>query len=388
MRNILRQAKRVAVVLVRELIPAPTIARLQKLRMFARNPVKIGGRKLGATASHRLSPKNYFRLRSFYFKHIKGGIADPLLTRNAALGSKAPKPIVVKIDNLVHQGRTYAGIPEFLAENDQLKCDIVVCCAFYGRYDILDLVVEEGTAETEGANVLYCLVGSTDDDRDFLESVTRRNPHVFGLIAENHPVGRKWQTSVQAAYQMCDFELLGITGSDDILTSKLLGSVLARHRENISNSGAGYLLPALYATMEWLIFAKGAKQKYTPQMVRCNYKLGSAVMPIGGGRFYSQPFVEKVGGILFDVKRDKLLDDMGFELVNQMGMGVEYYDVTEGSVFNVKGDWIQMNEFDAIASATTVDVHEYSFKGYSLLREQLSPAVFDKTFDHSSYDQS
>lgn len=383
MRNILRQVKRIAVVLVRELIPAPTIGRLQKLRKFARNPLKVGGRRLGLIASRRLSPKNYFRLRSFYFKHIKGSIVVSLLSRNSLSPLKA-KPIVVKIDNLVHQGRTYPGIKDFLEKNGQLKCGTVVCCAFYGRYDILDLVVEEGTADNDGANVLYCLVGSTDDDRTFLEKVTRKNPNVFGVIAENHPVGRKWQTSVQAAYQMCDFELLGITGSDDILASSLLKNVLVRHRENVKNSGDGYLLPALYATLEWLIFAKGAKQQYTPQMVKCTYKLGTAIMPIGGGRFYSRAFIEKVNGILFDVKRDKLLDDKGFELINAMGMGVEYYEVTEGSVFNVKGDWIQMNEFDAIASATTVDVQEYSFEGYNLLKKQLTPTVFEKVFGSSA----
>lgn len=382
MTRIRRNAKKIAVVLVQELIPAPTIVRLQRVRRFLRSPIQTSRRKVAQFASRRLSPKNFLRLRSFYFRNLKESKIDPL-----QIERKAPvvPPIEVKINNFVHRGKTYQGTGDFIEQCGQLKCDVIVCCAFYGRYDILDLVLREGTHKSrqEDPEVMFCLVGSTKEDRLFLESATQRNHNVFGVIAENNPVGRKWQTSVQAAFEACDFELLGITGSDDILPSQLLKRIVRRHRENLVNAGQGHLLPALYATLEWLIYAKGAKQKYTPQLVKCNYKQATAIMPIGGGRFYSKSFVSQVNGVLFDIKRDKLLDDRGFELVEKLGMGVEYYPIQEGSVFNVKGDWVQMNEFDAIASAPTIDVREFSFEGYGLLQEQLSESVFESVFGTS-----
>jgi hypothetical protein len=366
------------------LVPEPTIVRLRGIRNFLRDPKGVDPLAVGdfnAVASNTAAED---AVGDFNAVASNTAAEDAVGDFNAVASNTAAEDKVVPflLNDLVYGGKHFPSDVELVEAHGRFTCDVVVCCAFYGRYEILDLVLEEGAAHRAdgGPRTMYCLVGSSPDDVEFLERVTLNNPNVFGTIVKNNPVGSKWQHSISAAYQLCDFELLGITGSDDILTSKLIYTIVERHRENKVNDRKGSLLPGLYATMEWLIYARGAQQNHMPQVVKCNYKLDSATIPLGAGRFYSREFIQKIGGVLFEIKRDILLDNFGFEALNKLGMAVEYYRVQDGSVCSVKGDWIQMNEFDDILTSKSVDSQEFSFEGYTLLKNQMTPEAFNKLF--------
>ena len=110
--------------------------------------------------------------------------------------------------------------------------------------------------------------------------------------------------------------------------------------------------------------------------MRCSYRLQSAFQPLGAGRFYTRGFLESCGGTIFDSTLDRLLDDRGFQRIIDQGGSVEYFSIEDGPLISVKGDWGQMNAFDAFLEADTLVLDEFSFAGQALLRESLSSATF------------
>ena len=102
----------------------------------------------------------------------------------------------------------------------------------------------------------------------------------------------------------------------------------------------------------------------------------SAFQPLGAGRFYTRGFLDSCGGTIFDSTLDRLLDDRGFQRIIDQGGSVEYFSIEDGPLISVKGDWGQMNAFDAFLEADTLVLDEFSFAGQALLRESLSSATF------------
>lgn len=252
------------------------------------------------------------------------------------------------------------------------RCRVAICCAFTGRHPVLDRVIRESFQAREGESVRWMLAGSTDEDARFIEEAAARTGRVVGFVCDNKPLGRKWQTCVRHAYRRFDADLYAITGSDDILSRKLMDHVLAAQVANRSLSGA--FAPDLYCANEWLVHssAKG----YRPMLVRCAYAYETAFQPLGAGRFYARKFMDRVDGYVFDSSLGRGLDNYGFDKVREAGGKVELFTVEDGPLVSVKGDWEQLNSLDAFFKVDTLDIREFSFQGFGLLRRALHPDTF------------
>ena len=322
-----------------------------------------------------LGAQRYLAVRSFLGRYVKSLLTGRGIQLRRFEERKFDRfaPGVQKdIGPLICGGEMYDTFDDLLGEKGRECCDIVVCCAFLGRYGILEAAVKELCTSASRQLTAVCLVGSSREDKDFLLRLTGRYPRVVGLLAGNRPIGRKWQTAVDLARAIYEFELLAITGSDDVLPTELLSTILKRHRVHQKNDNSGTLTPGLYATMQWMALSASTGPTMSPNLVKLNYKTFGLQIPLGAGRFYSRKMIDRCDGNIFDPKLNVLLDDKGFYQTVALGFGVDYYTVNDGVVLSVKGNWSQLNAFDKILSASTIDVTDSAFDGASLLSQQLT----------------
>lgn len=262
--------------------------------------------------------------------------------------------------------------------------DLVFCCAFHGRHDLLRQVVAETLSPAmPDVSVAWMLTGSSREDFEFIAQLSSEYGSVAGFCTENNPLGRKWQTCVKLASVYYNASLYGITGSDDIVSSGLIRHIVARHRRNLAATAGGGFMPAMYGTLEWLVAEVSSELEGRPQIYRCYYKYGHAMMPLGAGRFYTRDFIDRTGGILFESDRDRLLDDRGYYEVRNRGLPIEYYTVADGPVFSLKGPWQQLNPLEAFFKAGTLGIEEYSFAGYRVLRAALTRETFSRLYERA-----
>lgn len=259
-----------------------------------------------------------------------------------------------------------------LAFNRQ-PCKVVMCCAFRGRHRLLRHVVMESLSGRYGAEVRWMLVGSTPEDFLFIRSLGRTTGRVAGFIAQNRPLGAKWQSAVRYAGSYFDAELLGITGSDDIVSHHLIDSIIEMRSADAALCGeSGLRSTALYGTQEWLVLVSGDQFKEVPQVIKCNYSLQEGFEPLGAGRFYAKEFLQEVDYLIFDGHLNRCLDDRGYFSVRDRGRQTAYYAVADGALVSVKGNWEQLNDLSSLLEAPQVSCQEYSFEGHRLLEQHLS----------------
>lgn len=146
---------------------------------------------------------------------------------------------------------------------------------------------------------------------------------VFVVHHNNFPLGSKWQAGVNAA-KMLKADPLIINGSDDILSPEYFKKVEAF----IAN---GYDFIGL---KNWYVYDK-------KEMFHFHY---TPAQPLGGGRAYTAKLLNKLNWVLFDIDRNKLLDDLGYNKVRMQRIkSILLYDPL---ILSVKGDWPVMNPID------------------------------------------
>ena len=307
-------------------------------------------------------------LRSQAIRYLIGG-QRPSLPRRAL---KTPDVLSLNIS-----------APSVDAPMNQEACELVMCCAFSGRHRVLRRVIEESLAAQAGRAVRWMLAGSTTEDHAFIEAMAKTTGRVAGFVCENRPLGRKWRHCMILAGRYYDAEIYGITGSDDIISSRLIDHVIGRFRSD-SASGLGWnYLPSLYAGMEWLVAITDDSQASFPQIIRCCYGYDAVFQPLGAGRFYTRPFLREVDFEIFDSRLERLLDDRGYFEVCDRGKLIDYYTIEDGPIISVKGNWPQLNKVDDILSAPQLDPREFSFEGCSLIRNSVSLSTFRYLFKPS-----
>lgn len=252
------------------------------------------------------------------------------------------------------------------------ECRLVLCCAFTGRHRIIEKIVRESLSANYGADVRWMLAGSSTEDLALIETLSRTTGRVAGFIVENRPLGRKWQTCLHFATKYFRAELYGITGSDDFVSSRLIDHIVNRHESNSKLGEGSAYLPAMYGTLEWLVCNTNPNSNHAPQIFKCSYEYRTAFEPLGAGRFYTREFLEECGGLIFDSDKERLLDDRGYFELRDRGYPLEYYTLEEGPLISVKGNWSQMNAIELFVDAPTLNVEEYSYRGYALLANSLS----------------
>lgn len=273
---------------------------------------------------------------------------------------------------------SYASAPA--APFARVKCALVVCCAFTGRHRVLRRAIEESLSSRNGKSVRWMLVGTTPEDLDFIRALAQTTDRVAGFLCENHPLGRKWNRCIVQAGRHYDASLYAITGSDDILSARLVDHVVERARAETANGVGKVFLPAVYASLEWLVVVTDMTHRACPQVLKSCYAYDAAFQPLGAGRFYTRAFLEEVDFEIFDSKLERLLDDRGYFEVRNRGKAIDYLTLEDGPIISVKGNWAQMNKLDDLFDADQLDLRDFSFEGCRLLKDSLSGATFRYLF--------
>ena len=267
---------------------------------------------------------------------------------------------------------------EFSERKDQ---KLVICCAFTGRYEILSRSINESFAAQNGNKIRWFLCGTTADDLKFIQDESIKNNRVSGMLWKNNPLGSKWQSCVSAAGALFDARLFAITGSDDILSSKLIDYVIDKEAEDTTKNS----LPAMYSSYEWAIINTSDFNFRTPSIFSCAIKTDSSKIPLGAGRFYTKDFMKKVRFRVFDTNLENQLDDYGFNEINNIGDSVRTFTFQQGPIISVKGNWQQMNTSSEIVATDAIVTEEKTFNLRDEIKESISIDTYNYLFP-SNYE--
>ena len=277
------------------------------------------------------------------------------------------------IGPLYFHGRPHSEFADLKPMIGEFSFSTVICCAFQGHHRTLEKSVQETAAiATDELRVAWVLVGTKPEDAAFLEELTAAHPNVVGCMLPDKPAGWRWQVAVDLARRACDFELLAITGSQEVLSRGLISGLQARYRGYVENDPTGTLAPGLYATMQWLVLGSDSPKIGGPYLVKCNYRTGNSGMPFGAGRFYSRAMIDGCDGNIFDPTRSRQLNEKGFYQTAAMGLGIDYYTVAEGAVLSVRGHSAQLVGGVAGSDAADIEVAEFTFEASEILSRQLA----------------
>ena len=265
-------------------------------------------------------------------------------------------------------------------------CRLVICCAFTGRYHVLAASIQESFQSKYGSEVEWVLCGTTKEDRLFIETIQKTTNRVSGFIGPNNPLGRKWQNCISFAGQYFDAQLYAITGSDDIISSGLINYIIEQEDCHEANEKE-VQRPVLYATINWLTMVTDQSNFASSQVFQCRILPSDYFQPIGAGRFYKGSFLKSIKFQIFDVNLERLLDDLGYYKIKKLDKPIQLYNVEEGALISVKGSWNQLNTVKDFFDAKTLELTEFSFKGYDVISKNCSPSTCDFLFKQNDLAQ-
>jgi len=245
--------------------------------------------------------------------------------------------------SFVASGELFPNQESFIKNTSIIKCDVVVCCAFFGRHDVLDQVLSDTLKEN---SVGICLVGSSVDDLDFIRRLSSVNDRVIGTIIANMPLGAKWQRSIDVALGCFDADLFAITGSDDILPVSTIANIHRHYTEAADK-------PALYGCRRWRVWY-WLQDHFEHGCLECEYSNELQDKTLGAGRFFSRALFDFHGASLFEVRKLRRLDEFGHAKASASNLPIIIYDDMFEVPISLKGPWTQMNDVSEIVNAKTL----------------------------------
>lgn len=156
-------------------------------------------------------------------------------------------------------------------------------------------------------------------------------PDISIVHHANFPLGLKWQAGVEVARELKADPLI-VNGSDDILCPEYFTKVTELLKEG--NHFVGL--------KSWYVY-------HMNKMYRFNYL---ANLPLGGGRAYSKKMLEVINYSVFDISRDRHLDDLSYG--NVLNSKLKFAVLNDPLIMSVKGDWVMMNPTQKFFSSQTV----------------------------------
>jgi hypothetical protein len=174
-------------------------------------------------------------------------------------------------------------------------------------------------------SVKIVLVVSLHSELKYFEALALPQLHL--IMAENQPLGLKWQSGVNRARWLNANPLI-ICGSDDVLEDGF-----------IKNACKLILKYDFIGLKRFYVMHK--RKKYLIE-----YK---PAMPIGGGRIYSKTLLDKIKWKIFNPGKNKHLDDEGWTnaLYNTDKILIVSNIQSQGlELTAIKGNWPMINQFN------------------------------------------
>ncbi len=158
--------------------------------------------------------------------------------------------------------------------------------------------------------VKVVLVVSDTREKSYYE-----NFDIHVVFHSNNPLGAKWQAGVDYARQF-DPSHIVITGSDDLLSTGFFKK---------------YCNEFVIGFWAWYVWNNNKlfHLQYLP------------LQPLGGGRVYPASVLNTIDWKIFDIKKEKCLDDHAWKVLHG-----QYLKTVKPEILAVKGNWAVMNPVD------------------------------------------
>lgn len=242
------------------------------------------------------------------------------------------------------------------------KADIVVCCSFLGRERQLELAIRE--SQFSNIKIYWFLMGSEVEDEKIINRLSAAYGNIFGAVCSNNPIGAKWQACVNFLVDVeLDYDLLCISGSDDLIAAEGYEYVHGRYKHNLDFQKYSGLdkVPALYCTNGWYIYNKYSGSAHYESIFKCHYNNKFISQPLGAGRFYTKGFLEQIKHFLFDCNLTKNLDNWGYENLLRSGSEAALFSLEDVPIVSIKNE-LELNDFESIRNSENVSLCEVVFK--------------------------
>lgn len=199
-------------------------------------------------------------------------------------------------------------------------------------------------------SILSCGVGVVlvVSDADEFKVFKQLFPDISIIHHANYPLGLKWQAGVEAARALRADPLI-INGSDDLLCQEYFTRV-----SELLNEGHHFI-----GLKSWYVYDDDKSKN----LYKFDYL---APIPLGGGRAYSRELLEKINYKVFDVRKEKHLDDLGFYNVQRTGLKTIL--LQEPLILSVKGNWRVMNPLNAMFGSKNAILTESIYHPEEILK--------------------
>lgn len=235
-------------------------------------------------------------------------------------------PIEPHTEKQVRRAPSAAEAPREGAPTAQPR--VVVAIASHQRTTPLSIVLRHLPADWHAVVVV--------SEQEDAKALPTANCQLHTALFPNEPLGAKWQHAVDRAREL-DPDLLVITGSDDVL--KVQPDKLFDAMQGIDLLGFNSFT------------AYDGRHHY-----RCSYR-PHVKLPIGSGRVYRRELLEKMRWRLFDVEKQKHLDERGYWNAMRAGGKVRIVDQLPGmEVIALKGSWPCKNSLDKYRRGRNLEV--------------------------------
>lgn len=209
----------------------------------------------------------------------------------------------------------------------------VVTFPMSGRHKMVKLNIE--LLLKENCTVLIGI--DRKEDLDFIRSLGYDQNKVQIVPTCSEPLGKKFQECVHAARKIGATTVI-VTGSDDILSSGFIQKGIDHIRH-----GDDFL-----CLNHWFIYDPKTKKEY-----QLRYKM---TFPLGGGRVFSQKYLDRVNWKVYDDRVTVRTDDFAWD--NLMYEDKITFNVSGMNILSIKGNWETMNSLDAILKSENIQWKE------------------------------
>ncbi len=207
-----------------------------------------------------------------------------------------------------------------------IKYDIIVVTAFYKRENVFKMFLDGLKKNQEDIKLHAILVGSCSikNEKELVES------YGFDYVyAPNEVLSKKWNKGIEKL-KIYDYDYCMILGSDDVISNNLLKRL---HTEMDGYDFGGLLDMYIYdlnekKTYKWTGFKKN------------NRRYGE---PIGAGRMFAKPFVERLNHRLWTRKKNYALDHNSYGILKKLNPKIYTTKLQDGEyMVDIKGGNVQI----------------------------------------------
>ncbi len=214
--------------------------------------------------------------------------------------------------------------------------DLSSCCGGICHFNPVVVIATNNRIEITTKNISLLkafkivVVVSNYGEEEYFKSLG-----VYVVMTQNNPLGAKWQSGVNKAREL-EANPLIILGSDDFLSINYRTDTLQLHLKGFTFVGM----------TKWVSYDAVNGDIWNTEYTNFNKNF-----PIGSGRSYTKSLLDQINWKIFDVRKNRLLDDLGYNQARNYGK-IKLIDTAE--VLAVKGKWECLNPMRAYLTSKNI----------------------------------